>query len=242
MTDRGNEASPQTYARVTGVLYLLIFIFAGLSMTLQGKLVVPGDAAATVSHISASLLQWRISVAAEMAMFTCDIPLAVIFYILLRPVNANLALLAAFFRFAEAVIGSAIVTLHAAPIVLLNGSGYFRSLDAQTLQSLAILAIKLYDYGFGIALVSFGFHCLLLGYLIYRSTYLPKIVGALLTIAGVCYVLNSFALIVAPDAANFTFIAMLISGFPAELGLCLWLIIFGVNAARWKAVLLANNT
>lgn len=242
MTDRANETSPQTYARVGGVLYLLIFIFAALSMGLQSKLVVPGDAAATVSHISASLLQWRISVAAEMAMFTCDIPLAVIFYILLRPVNANLALLAAFFRFAEAVIGSAIVTLHAAPIVLLNGSAYFKSVDAQTLQSLALLAIKLYDYGFGIALVSFGFHCLLLGYLIYRSTYLPKLLGALLAVAGVCYVLNSFALIVAPGVANYTFIAMLISGFPAELGLCLWLIVFGVNVTKWKAVLLANTT
>lgn len=242
MTDRANEASPQTYARAAGVLYLLIFIFAAASMGLQSKLIVPGDAAATVAHISASLQQWRISVAAEIAMFTCDIPLAVIFYILLRPVNANLALLAAFFRFAEAVIGSAIVTLHAAPIILLNGSAYFRSLDAQTLQSLALLAIKLYDYGFGIALVSFGLHCLLLGYLIYRSTYLPKIIGALLAIAGAFYVLNSFALIVAPDAANFTFVAMLITGFPAELGLCLWLIVFGVNVSRWKAVQLANNT
>ncbi|HEX3458872.1 MAG TPA: DUF4386 domain-containing protein, partial [Candidatus Baltobacteraceae bacterium] len=138
MTHRANEASPQTYARVAGVLYLLIFIFAALSMGLQSKLVVPGDAAATVSHISSSLQQWRISVAAEMAMFTCDIPLAAIFYILLRPVNANLALLAAFFRFAEAVIGSAIVTLHAAPMVLLNGSAFFKSLDGQTLQSLAV--------------------------------------------------------------------------------------------------------
>jgi len=242
MTDRANEASPQTYARAAGVLYLLIFIFAALSMGLQSKLIVPGDAAATIAHISASLQQWRISVAAEMAMFTCDIPLAVIFYILLRPVNANLALLAAFFRLAEAVIGSAIVTLHAAPMVLLNGSAYFISLDAQTLQSLGMLAIKLYDYGFGIALVSLGFHCLLLGYLIYRSTYLHKTIGALLAIAGVCYVLNSFALIAAPGAANYTFIAMLISGFPAEIGLCLWLIFFGVNATRWKAVLLANNT
>ncbi|HEX3458057.1 MAG TPA: DUF4386 domain-containing protein, partial [Candidatus Baltobacteraceae bacterium] len=106
---------------------------------------------------------------------------------------------------------------------------------------LAVLAIKLYDYGFGIALVSFGFHCLLLGYLIYRSTYLPKIIGALLAIAGACYVLNSFALIVAPKFADFTFIAMLISGFPAEIGLCLWLILFGVNVTKWKAVLLANN-
>ena len=241
MTDHATETSPQTYARAGGLLYLLIFIFAAVSMWLQSRLVVPGDPAATVSHISASLGQWRVSVAAEMAMFTCDIPLAVIFYILLRPVNANLALLAAFFRFAEAIIGTTIVTLHAAPIVLLNGSAYFKSLDAQTLQSLAILAIKLYDYGFGIALVSFGFHCLLLGYLIYRSTYLPKTLGALLAIAGVCYVLNSFALVVAPAAANYTFIAMLISGFPAELGLCLWLIVFGVNVTKWKAVLLANT-
>jgi len=232
------EASPQVYARTAGLLYLLIFITAAASMALQSKLVVSGDAAATAGRITASLLTWRISVAAELVMFACDIPLAVLFYVLLRPIDANLALLAAFFRFAEAVTGGAIVTMHVAPILLLNGSGNFKALDSQALQELALLSIRLYDYGFGIALIPFGLHCAILGYLIYKSTYFPKTLGVLLTIAGVCYVINSFALIVAPSAANFTFVAILVSGFPAELGLCIWLIVCGVNIPKWDAVAL----
>lgn len=108
MTDR---VSPQAYARAGGILYVVIFVMAGISMGLQSRLIVSGDAAATASHILASASQWRLSLAAELVMFGCDIPLALIFYVLLRPVNEPIALLAAFFRFAEAVMGPIAQTL-----------------------------------------------------------------------------------------------------------------------------------
>ena len=215
---------PQVYARTGGLLYLVIFVMAALSMWLQSRLVVVGDPSATAQHIASSLSQWRLSVAAELVMFGCDIPLALIFYVLLRPVNESLALLAALFRFAEAVIGSAMVVWHVVPLLGLGGA------------TLLYLDLRLYNYGFGIALIPFGVHCVLLGYLIFRSTYLPKTLGVLLVIAGVCYVANSFALIVAPAATGVTFILMLVSGLPAELGIALWLIVKGVNLERWNAV------
>jgi hypothetical protein len=242
MTDRAAAVSPQVYARVGGWLYLLIFILAGVSMGLQSQLVAAGDAAATTNHILASQSQWRLSVAAELAMFSCDIPIALIFYILLRPVNANLALLAAFFRFAEAVMGSVFVIWHVMPLVLLSGAGYLKSLEPQQLQTFVLESLKVYDYGFGIALIPFGLSCALLGYLIFQSTYLPKTLGVLMAIAGVCYLINSFVLIVAPSLANATFIAILVTGFPAELGLCLWLIVFGVNVPKWNNVMLSSRS
>jgi hypothetical protein len=240
MSDRTAEVSPQVYARAGGLLYLVIFIMAALSMSLQSSLIVPGDAAATANRTVASLLQWRVSVGAELVMFTCDIPLALIFYVLLRPVNANLALLSALFRFAEAVIGSVVVILHFVPILLLGGAPYLKAEEPLQLQASALLSIKLYDYGFGVALIPFGFHCMVLGYLIFRSTYLPKALGALMAIAGLCYVINSFALFVAPALAGATFIAILVSGLPAELGLCLWLLVMGVNVPKWNRVVLRS--
>ncbi len=241
MTDRAAEVSPQVYARVGGWLYLLIFILAGLSMWLQSHLVAAGDAAATSNHILASQQQWRLSVAAELAMFSIDIPLALIFYVLLRPVSANLSLLAAFFRFAEAVMGGVFVIWHVMPLVLLSGAGYLKALEPQQIQALVLASLKVYDYGFGIALIPFGLSCALLGYLIFRSTYLPQTLGVLMALAGVCYVINTFALILAPGLANATFIAIIVTGFPAELGLTLWLIVFGVNVPKWNAFILSSR-
>lgn len=241
MNDRAAGVSPQVYARAGGLLYLVVFIMAAVSMGLQSKLIVPGDAAATAAHIMASQSQWRLSVGAELIMFGCDIPLAVILFVLLRPVNENLALLSALLRFAEAVIGSAIVLLHYAPVMLLAGAAYLNAMEPHQLQASALLSIKLYDYGFGIALIPFGLHCIVLGYLIFRSTYLPKTLGVLMALAGACYVINSFALFVAPGIADATYVAMLIAGFPAELGLCLWLIVMGVNVPKWNAAVLAYS-
>jgi hypothetical protein len=211
-------------------------------MGLQSHLVAAGDAAATSNHILVSQSQWRLSVAAELAMFSCDIPLALIFYVLLRPVNANLALLAAFFRFAEAVMGGVFVIWHVMPIVLLSGAGYLKSVEPQQLQAFVLVSLKVYDYGFGIALIPFGLSCAFLGYLIFQSTYLPKTLGVLMALAGACYVINSFALIVAPGLANATFIAIIVTGFPAELGLTLWLIVFGVNVPKWNSFMLSSQS
>ena len=228
------EVSPQVYARIGGWLYLLIFVLAVVSMMLQSAIVVSGDPAATAAHLAASQNQWRLSIVAELVMFSCDIPLAVIFFILLRPVNPGLSLLSAFFRFAEAVIGCTIVALHVVPLLMLGGAAYLKAVDPRELQAFALLAIKLYDYAFGIALVPFGIHCVLLGYLIFKSTYLPKTFGGLLVLAGFAYVANSFALLALPAIAGATFIAMFATGVPAELGLTLWLIVFGINVTRWN--------
>jgi hypothetical protein len=238
VSERGNDVSPQVWARAGGALYLLIFVLAGVAMELQSKLIVSGDAAATAAHIMASPVQWRISMAAELTMFGCDIPLAVIFYVLLRPVNANLSLLAAFWRFAEAVMASLAATIHMAPLFLFSGASYLKAFDAAQLQALAYVSLRLYDYGFGVALIPFGLHCILLGYLIYRSTYFPKTFGVLMALAGLAYVANTLALTLAPSVTSATFIAMLITGVPAELGFTIWLLVFGVNVQRWNSVIL----
>jgi hypothetical protein len=99
---------------------------------------------------------------------------------------------------------------------------------------MAYLSIKADSYGFGVGLIFFGFACLVMGYLIFRSGYLPKIIGVLMQLAGLAYLVNSFALILAPAVAKVLFPAILLPAFVGELTFCLWLIFKGVNLTRWN--------
>ncbi len=80
-----------------------------------------------------------------------------------------------------------------------------------------------------------GCECLILGYLIFRSGYLPKVLGVLMQVAGLCYLTNSFAMILAPSLANQLVPAILVPAFVGEAALCLWLLVKGVNVATWNA-------
>jgi hypothetical protein len=102
------------------------------------------------------------------------------------------------------------------------------------LQALALVSLKLYAQVFFIAMLFFGFHCLLIGYLIYRSTFLPRIVGALMAIAGLCYLTHGFANVLSPALAARLFTYLMALGLPGELPLTLWLLAMGVNVQRWK--------
>ncbi|HEV7509542.1 MAG TPA: DUF4386 domain-containing protein [Thermoanaerobaculia bacterium] len=100
---------------------------------------------------------------------------------------------------------------------------------------MASLSVKSHGYGFGVALIFFGCVCLILGYLIFRSGYLPKAVGVLMQLAGLSYLTDSFALILSPSFANRIFPAILVPAFVGEASLCLWLLVKGVNVGKWNA-------
>src|SRR5262249_42848677 len=99
----------------------------------------------------------------------------------------------------------------------------------------AYVFIRADGYGFGIGLIFFGFVCLIEGYLIYKSRFLPRFLGVLMPIAGVCYLVNSFALLLSPTLANRLFPAILLPALLAELSLALWLLVKGVDVPEWKA-------
>ena len=95
------------------------------------------------------------------------------------------------------------------------------------------MSLRLFENGFAICLVFFGFYCLSFGYLIFRSTFFPRIIGVLLVIQGLLYLTNSFANFLAPGIAAHVF-PYLAASAVAEISLCLWLLLMGVNAQRWK--------
>ena len=200
----------------------------------RDKLIVPGDATATANNIMASQLLWRISIAGELIMLVCSVALALIFYVLLRPVNKNLALLALLFNLVQTAVLSANSLNLLVASFQLGGADYLKAFEPHQLHALAYLSIKSHGYGFGIGLIFFGCECLILGYLIFKSGYLPKPLGVLMQIAGLCYLTNSFALIIAPTFANMIFPVIMVPVFIAEASFCLWLIVKGVNVPKWK--------
>jgi hypothetical protein len=228
------EVSPQTLARIGGVVYLIIIV-TGLfgEMFVRDKLVVSGDATATATNIMASQVLWRAGVAGDLIMHVCDVPLMLIFYVLLRPVNKTLALLAVLFNLVQTAALVAYKLTLLVALFLLGSADYLKAFEPRQLHALMYLFIKADGYGFGIGLIFFGFACLVYGYLIRRSGYLPKTLGVLMQIAGMCYLTNSFALLLAPTVADAIFPAILVPAFVGELSLCLWLLVKGVNVPKW---------
>ena len=234
MRDHDVQQAPQAYARTGGALYLAIIVTALFAEAfVRGRLIVSGDAAATAANILGSPTLFRLGLASDMLNCVLDVVVAMILYALLRPVDRNLALLAAFLRIvADAILG---VTglFQLAAIVILGGGDPLRAVDLPQRQSFAYLSLDLHGKGYGISLIFFGLGCGILGYLVYRSGYLPRVIGVLLVIAGAGYWFNSFAGIVSPPLASRTFPWTLLPGLLSELALSLWLLLKGVEPAAW---------
>lgn len=234
MENQTVETSPQVYARIGGVLYLIVIVIGfSSSFFVRDNMTVSGDATATANNIMASESIWRISIAADLILLACSVALTLILYILLRPVNKKLALLAVFFNLVEFPIEAASKLYLLAALLLSGNADYLKAFEPHQLHALAKISLRLHDYGFGIDLVFFGFACIIYGYLLFRSGYFPKILGVLMTIAGLSYLTNSFTLILAPAYAG-TILPILVLALIGESSFCLWLLVKGVNLPKWK--------
>jgi hypothetical protein len=232
---RPAEASPRRLARIAGVLYLLNIVGGAFAIGyVQAALVVPGDAAATAHNIVTHELLYRLGLAVHLVPDVTNVALAVIFHDLFKVVNRRFALLLVFFILVGTAVESASLLNQFAPLSLLVGGHDTSALTAQQVQALAYVSIDLQGVGYSIAEVFFGFYALTIGYLVFRSTFMPRAVGALLALDGVAYLIYSFADLLAPQ-----FAAQLVPGIqlPILLGegsLMLWLLVMGVNTQRWK--------
>ncbi len=227
--------SPQLYARLCGILYLYI-VAAGIfaEVFVRSRLIVPADAEATAGNILAQETLFRLGASGELLHLACDVGVAVLLYALLRPVDRYVALLAAFMRLVCAVVLAVASLSHFAALKLLADSPYLKTFSPEQLHTLALAALRLHGDAYSISLVFFGFACLALGYLIFRSGFLPRALGALMAVAGICYLVNSFSYFLAPHFAASLFPAILLPSFLAELSLTLWLIVKGVNRPKWE--------
>ena len=227
----------RAYARTGGILYfvlILVGMFAVLFV--RDRLIVSGDAAATAQNIMAHQQLWQAGIVADRLMHLLDIPIMLVIYVLLRPVNKNMALLALLFNLVQTAALVANKLNLVAALLPLQQAAYLKDISRSVLYSQTYLSIRLHDIGFGVELLFFGATCLVNGYLVRTSGYLPKVIGALLQIAGICYLASSFILLLEPGFHNPFFPVIMLPCFIAELSFCLWLIFKGVDAAKWQEV------
>jgi uncharacterized protein DUF4386 len=236
MTARTLATSPQKIARIGGALYLAIIV-AGIfgELFVRGGLIVSGDTAATAANIATHEGLWRLGIAGDLFMHICDVPLLVILYVLLRPVNRDLALLVVLFDLTQTAVLVTTKLNLLMPLFALGGAAYLKAFTPEQLNALSYLSMRMDSHGFGFGLIFFGCGCLVLGHLIYRSGYLPRFLGVLMQVAGACYLVNSFALILAPSVAGALFPAIMIPPFVGETSLALWLLVKGIDVTRWNA-------
>ncbi|GAA0716449.1 DUF4386 domain-containing protein [Dokdonella soli] len=235
MMDGGVETSPRLWARLAGAFYLITIIMGVFAeVFVRGTLVVRDDAAATATNILAHEPLYRLGLAADLIMLASYIAVTLLFYSLFKSAGRSLSLLAAF----SSLVGIAVLAVnslnHLAPLVLLGNAHYLSAFEPTQLQALALIALKMHARGYNIAGVFFGVYCLMIGYLVFRSGFLPRILGALMAIGGIGYVIDSFAIFLSPSfAAHLPDLSML--GGIAELALCLWLLVMGVDAGKANA-------
>ncbi|MCA8830709.1 DUF4386 domain-containing protein [Hymenobacter pini] len=236
MITRSIYASPRVYARLGGALYLLIILFGAFAEGfVTDKLVVPGNAAATAQHILAAPGLWQSSVLGNLLVVVSAVPLMWIEYILLRPVSKPVALLALLLNTTSLAVEAVSKVFLLLVLPTLTTPEYGQALGAQGPAVLASLALKSHDVAFNIALIFFGATCLLNGYLIFRSGFLPKLLGVLLQLAGGCYLVACFAALFAPALAKQLLPGILLPCLIGETALCLWLLAKGVNRAQWQS-------
>jgi hypothetical protein len=223
------EASPRLRARIAGVFYLLEMLTGGFALLFVGpRLFVSGDAAATATNILAHQSLFQLGFAANVIQFACYVAVTGLFYDLFKPVNRSLSLLAAFFSLVGCTIGAVSCLFELAPMAVLGGAPYLNVFKVEQLQALALMFLKLYAQCFNLSFVFFGFYCLLIGYLILRSSFLPRILGAGMTLAGLGWL--TFLL---PALTHLLSPYILAAGL-GEIALTLWLLVASVNAERWN--------
>jgi Domain of unknown function (DUF4386) len=234
MTARFRKESPVRQARIAGVCWLLCIVAGIAGFIAAGPLIVANDAAATAANILANESLYRLGFAFDLISGASYLVTTVFLYYVLKPISRSLSLLAAFFGLAGVAIGGVAWVSRLALLVLLHGDQYLTAFTTSQLQAMSMIALKLQQSVFSIGMVFFGVQCISIGYLVARSTFLPRILGILLGIGGTSYVIASFASFLIPSFGAHLISFVLPVALIGEGSLTVWLLVKGVHEERWK--------
>jgi len=227
-----NQLNIQLYARTAGVLFLLSLIGGGFGEGyIPSKIIVSNDPAATAANIKTFAFLFRLGFAGFLLESLCDTALSLNFYVLLKPVNKQLSLLAAFFGLMATATFAVTELFYFMAMYWLGDAGYLKTFPPEQLQAMAFLSLKYYTYGGAVFTAYYGVAWIVRSYLIFRSGYLPKLIGVLMGIGGFGFVVRNLLLVLAPAYASDVFLMLL---FPGGLLLMVWLLIRGVDIAKWN--------
>ena len=227
--ERIEGTSPRFIARTAGVFWLMTALLSTFAVFVGSKIVVSGDASGTAAGILTHETLFRSGTAANLIATACYVAATLLVYELLKPVNRTVSLLAAFFSLVGCAVGALGCLFDLIPFVLLKGGTYLSVFTVKQLQALAFMFLQVRFQANNIGLVFFGLHCLLVGYLILRSTFLPRVVGSMMVLAGLGWLTFLFP----PLATSLSPYNMMPGGL-GELMLSLWLIVKSVSVERWK--------
>lgn len=224
MTAIAIESSQRAAAKVVGFTYLFAMATAVVGFSIRGDLVVPGDAAETARNIMASEGLFRIGIASDLMTFVADIALITALYVVLRPVNRNLALLAAFWRLMETAV-LIVATLNGFDVLrVLSGADYLGAFEAEGLQALARLSLGAYGSGYNVGFVFLGLGSAVFSYLWYKSRYVPRGLAALGVFSSLLLAACNLAFIVSPGLSQVVGMAYMAPMGVFEVVMGFWLL------------------
>lgn len=228
------DRSPRDMTRFAGFLYLVIPIAAIIAhFYVPSLLLVPGNATATANNILTSMPLFRIAIGSEFAILLSEIALSIVLYVLFKPVSKTLSLVASVFRLAMTTIHAVNLLNYFFVLLLLSGADYLAVFETDQLHALVLLFLDAHSYGFAIGIVFLVPHVFVLGYLIFKSGYFPRILGVLFILAACGYLIDTTALLFLPSYDTTpVFLALLIA--IAEIAFPLWLLVKGLNVEQWN--------
>ncbi|XOV92901.1 MAG: DUF4386 domain-containing protein [Bacteroidota bacterium] len=218
-------------ARITGMMYLLVIIFAGFSQGyVRESLVVPGDALATALNIMNNQGLFRLGFVADILAFLLDAAISIMFYQLLKPAGKTLAIISSVFRIlAHPAIGSLNLLNHFMALQILGGVEFMSAFTPEQIHVIALELMDAHRIGYLIAGAFFGVHCFLLGILLHKSKLIPELFGILMIFAAVGYLMESFGDFLFPGNEELLAWIVGLSAGLGEVGLTLYLLIKGVR-------------
>jgi hypothetical protein len=235
-TQSGESYSPQKLARMVGLLNLFGILAGGFELGyVRSALIVSGNPAATVANILGRETLFRIGLAGHLLLVLANIPAEIVGFFLFRRVNVVIAAIS----MACGLVGCAIEGLDllnaVVPLKLAAESGALSAFTREQLTALSYTAIRLEDAGLLISFIFYGLDEFLSGYIIFRSRFMPRLIGILLSIAGLCYFTQGLTSFLAPALYSRLNPYILFPCLPGEASTALWLAIVGVNVAKWRA-------
>jgi hypothetical protein len=220
-------------ARIAGFCYLIV-IATGLfsEVFVRQALRILNDAIATANNIQNHEMLYRYGFVADIINFVIGLPTVLIIYYFFKRTNKLLLQLALVLVVIQTAIIAVNLLNQITPLLLLGNETYLNSFQPNQLATQSLLFLNIQSQGYAIGLVFFGFYCLIIGYVIFKSKAIPKILGILYAISGLCYLINSFTMFLSKGFENPYFAYLAIPIFIGELALCLWLLIKGIDTSK----------
>jgi hypothetical protein len=219
------EPAQHTAAKVAGFLYLFTMVTANFAeFYAHGRLIVVGDAAQTAGNIVASERLFRLGIVSNLITFAGCVILLLALYVVLKPINRNVALLAAFWRLVECAIFALIILNDFVALRLLSGEDYLRAFDAKQVQALAYTFVRAHDAGYLIALVFFGLGSTVFAYLWFKSRYIPRALAAWGIFSSLVLAIVTLAIMVFPSLVAVVIPIYFVPIFIFEVTLGFWLL------------------